>query len=144
MEARITRFLRHHHVLTLCTTSSQGSWTAHCFYAYMTDHKALVFTTDPETRHGRNMLLNPNVSGGIALETKIIGKIRGIQLTGHVVPLDSLVIPEKAGECRIAYIKKFPFALATKLDLWILYINYIKMTDNRLGFGKKVLWEREL
>jgi uncharacterized protein YhbP (UPF0306 family) len=26
--------------------------------------------------------------------------------------------------------------------LWILSIDYLKMTDNRLGFGKKLLWEK--
>ena len=159
MEARITRFLRHHHVLTISTISEQGSWTAHCFYAFIPDHQALVFTTDPETRHGREMLQNPNVSGGIMLETRVIGKIRGIQLTGRAVPchpreggnLESIVTPSltmnaphlSATEVRTAYLKRFPFALAVKLDLWILHIDYIKMTDNQLGFGKKLEWRRE-
>jgi len=157
MEQKITRFLKRHHVLTLSTVSGQGSWTAHCFYAFIPDHQALVFTTDPETRHGSEMLQNPNVSGGIMLETKMIGKIRGIQLTGRALPLESIVTPAKAGapslttnapllsttKGRTAYLKRFPFALAVKLDLWILHIDYIKMTDNRLGFGKKLEWRRE-
>lgn len=180
MYPRIVRFLRHHHVLTLSTFSGQGSWTAHCFYALMPDQQSLVFTTDPETRHGREMLQNTNVSGGIMLETKVIGKIRGIQLTGRAFPAtachscESVVTPAKAGvpslttalprdtphpptlpmdrdrlspasvaEGRKAYLKRFPFALAVKLDLWILHIDYIKMTDNRLGFGSKLLWLRE-
>jgi len=116
------------------------------------------------------MLQNPNVSGGIMLETKVIGKIRGIQLTGQALPLERVVTPAKAGapslntalphdpphpptpshalapltgEGRKAYLKRFPFALALKLDLWILHIDYIKMTDNRLGFGKKLEWRRQ-
>jgi uncharacterized protein YhbP (UPF0306 family) len=43
---------------------------------------------------------------------------------------------------RTAYLLRFPFALAAKLDLWILEIDYVKMTDNRLGFGKKLEWRR--
>jgi uncharacterized protein YhbP (UPF0306 family) len=129
MDPRILRFLRRHHVLSLATTSRQGSWTAHCFYAFMPDRQSLVFTTGPDTRHGREMQQNPNVSAGIVLETKVIGMIRGIQLTGT--------------EARAAYFKRFPFALAMKPDLWILQVNYVKMTDNRLGFGKKLEWERE-
>jgi len=167
MDQRITRFLKHHHVLTLSTISELGTWTAHCFYAFIPENQALVFTTDHETRHGREMLQNPNISGGIMLETKVIGKIRGIQLTGRALPLstchsreggdlEGFVTPAKAGapslrerssagasEGRTAYLKRFPFALAVKLDLWILYIDYIKMTDNRLGFGKKLEWRRE-
>jgi len=147
MDPRIIKFLRRHHVLTLSTVSEQGSWTAHCFYAYVEDHQAIVFTTDPETRHGSELLKNPGVSGGIMLETNVIGKIRGIQLTGRAYPCQpgdpdiiARVTPEQA---RIAYLKRFPYALAMKLNLWVLSVDYIKMTDNRLGFGKKLIWERE-
>jgi uncharacterized protein YhbP (UPF0306 family) len=50
---------------------------------------------------------------------------------------------EPGGEAaRTAYLLRFPFALAAKLDLWILEIDYVKMTDNRLGFGKKLEWRR--
>jgi len=155
MEARITRFLKRHHVLTLSTCSEKGSWTAHCFYAYMSDHQALVFTTDPETRHGREMKQTPRVSGGIMLETQVIGKIRGIQFTGTALPVSNVTLakagaqalreqdPAWAFQARTAYLRRFPFALAVKLDLWILIIDYIKMTDNRLGFGKKLEWVKE-
>jgi hypothetical protein len=27
--------------------------------------------------------------------------------------------------------------------LWKLRVDYAKMTDNRLGFGKKLIWERK-
>lgn len=161
MDQRISRFLKHHHVLTLSTNSFNGSWTSHCFYAFLPDHQALVFTSGNETRHGQEMLKNPNVSGGIVLETKIVGKIQGIQLTGKAFPVSAnqpkeMVESEAAATiitdhhpvteqisattavCRNAYLKRFPYALAMKLELWILHIDYIKMTDNRLGFGKKL------
>jgi uncharacterized protein len=138
MPPHITSFLRRHHVLTLATLSDSGPWTAHCFYTYMPEIQAIVFTSDPETRHGRNMLNNPQVSAGIALETKVVGLIRGIQLTGSAT-----LCHADEGECRKAYLKRFPYAIAVKLDLWILRIDHLKMTDNRLGFGKKLLWERE-
>ena len=90
------------------------------------------------------------------LETKMIGMIRGIQFTGRALSLVSTSIPGKAigpliqergpvmaSEARTAYLKRFPFALAVKLDLWVLYIDYLKMTDNRFGFGKKLTWQRE-
>jgi len=152
MDPQIVRFIRHHHVFTLSTLSEAGSWTSHCFYAVMPDKQSIVFTTDPETRHGREMLKNSSVSGGIVLETKVIGKIRGVQFTGRsflltpaepVEGVDNTSSEAKEPGARSAYIKRFPFALAAKLDLWILYIDYAKMTDNRLGFGKKLEWRRE-
>jgi uncharacterized protein YhbP (UPF0306 family) len=139
----IERLLQKHHVLTLSTVSERGSWTAHCFYAWMPDRQALVFTTDPDTRHGMEMLANCNVSAGIALETTMVGKIRGIQLTGRAYPAGQTDESDLAAVCHAAYIRRFPFALAAKLELWILYPDYIKMTDNRLGFGKKLEWTRE-
>jgi uncharacterized protein YhbP (UPF0306 family) len=33
-------------------------------------------------------------------------------------------------------------AVAMKAPVWRLKLNYIKMTDNTLGFGKKLLWDR--
>jgi len=135
-------------VLTLSTSTGYNSWTAHCFYAYLPEQHALVFTSDPETRHGQALTHQAGVSGGIVLETRLVGKIQGIQLTGHVLECQSLenqstpigITPEKA---RSVYIKKFPYAIATQLHLWVLVIDYLKMTDNRLGFGKKLEWKRE-
>ncbi len=139
MEKRITRFIKKHHVMTLATIGGRDggmSWTAHCFYAYLPDEQAIVFTTDPVTRHGREMLASPMVSAGIVLETKVIGKIRGVQLTGRAEPVDEGV----AMKYRSAYLKRFPFAVVVKLDLWVLKMDYVKMTDNRMGFGRKVEW----
>jgi uncharacterized protein YhbP (UPF0306 family) len=42
-----------------------------------------------------------------------------------------------------AYLKKFPVALLMETTLWVVGITYLKMTDNRLGFGKKIVWGGE-
>ena len=71
------------------------------------------------------------------METNVIGKIQGIQFRGE------MKIPENelASGAKFAYLKKFPFAVIMKTSLWVLHLNYIKMTDNRLGFGKKLIWD---
>jgi uncharacterized protein YhbP (UPF0306 family) len=136
-EKRITEFIRQHHVLTLSTCAFGKSWSANCFYAYMEDENMLVFTSDENTKHIQDVKINPEVSGSIFLETKIVGKIQGIQFTG--------IMSEPEGDlfrrARHYYLKKFPFAALMNTTLWVLKINYIKMTDNRLGFGKKLIWE---
>jgi uncharacterized protein YhbP (UPF0306 family) len=137
IDARITRFFRKHHVLTVATAVGGKPWCANCFYVYVEDENALVFTTDSETRHGREFILNPDVAGTVVLETMIIGKIRGIQFTGVVSePTGELL--EKAGR---AYLKRFPIASLMETRLWIVRLNYVKMTDNRFGFGKKLIWD---
>ncbi|MBK8686062.1 MAG: hypothetical protein IPN26_14405 [Bacteroidetes bacterium] len=37
------------------------------------------------------------------------------------------------------YLAKHPLALAIPGDIWALQVNYIKMTDSTLGFGKNYL-----
>jgi uncharacterized protein YhbP (UPF0306 family) len=130
--------LRRHHLLSIATVSDRGPWCASCFYAWDEENNTLVITTDTYTKHGKEFLDNPHVAGTIALETKRIGRIRGIQFTGTV--------SEPAGDAlkraRTVYLKRFPFALLADLHLWIIAPEEIKLTDNRLGFGKKILWNR--
>lgn len=132
--------------MTLATSKDNVPWVAHCFYAFMEKEMVLVFTTDPETRHGQEMQENEQVSVGIAWETKIVGQIRGAQITGRVKQASNLPLQvEGAGgrSPKVAYLKRFPYALLMKTTLWILEIETIKYTDNRLGFGKKLNWSRE-
>jgi uncharacterized protein YhbP (UPF0306 family) len=98
-----------------------------------------VFTSDDDTRHSAEMIDQPVVSGAIALETLIIGRIQGIQFTGEAVRLEGELY-ERANR---AYLKRFPFAAIKKLILWGITPNFIKMTHNTLGFGKKLIWKAE-
>lgn len=135
---RISRFIKQHHVLTLATSFDNEPWVANCFYAWMETAGAFVFTSDSDTLHIRHLEQGSRVAGSVVLETKVIGKIRGIQFTGELrKPSGDLL-----KKVRYAYLKRFPFAAAMKTELWILEPHYIKMTDNRLGFGKKLEWKR--
>jgi uncharacterized protein YhbP (UPF0306 family) len=40
------------------------------------------------------------------------------------------------------YLNKFPFAKNMPLYLWFLEIISVKMTDNNLGFGNKINWQK--
>jgi uncharacterized protein YhbP (UPF0306 family) len=71
------------------------------------------------------------------LETKTIGKIQGTQIIGEIEEAEG----ERLKNAKKAYLKEFPYAILKSTKLWILNISYIKMTDNRLGFGKKLIWE---
>ena len=136
VDSRIIKFFRKHHVLTIATSAGNEPWCANCFYVYLTDENALVFTTDADTRHGKEFVANPTVAGSVVLETMIPGKIRGIQFRGTVSELEGDLL-QKAES---AYLKRFPVAALMDTRLWIIKLTYIKMTDNRLGFGKKLIW----
>jgi uncharacterized protein YhbP (UPF0306 family) len=138
IDERIIRFFRKQYVLTIATSVNNEAWCANCFYVYLKDENSLVFTTDLETRHGKEFLKNKVVAGSVVLETPIIGKIRGIQFQGIVSEPDG-DLSEKA---RKAYLKRFPVAMLMETHLWIVELTHIKMTDNRLGFGRKIVWKK--
>ncbi len=138
-EKRIVDFIHEHHVLTLATSIENDAWCANCFYVYLDDENCFVFTSDNETKHVQDVKVNHRVAGSVVLETRIVGKIRGIQFRGTMeIPDDRLM-----SKAKIAYLKKFPFAVLMKTSLWSVKLDYIKMTDNRLGFGKKLIWKTE-
>jgi len=136
VDSRIIRFFRKHHVATIATSVDNEPWCANCFYVYLEDENAIVFTTDVTTRHGQEFLKNSLVAGSVVLETMVLGKIRGIQFQGKVSEPEG----ELMAKAKSAYLKRFPVAILMDTRLWIVKLSYIKMTDNRLGFGKKLFW----
>jgi len=83
VEKRIVDFIKRHHVLTLATVSNEGEpYCAACFYAYDKEHNRFIFTSDNTTRHAQEMLQNAKVACGITLETRVVGKIQGVQICG--------------------------------------------------------------
>ncbi len=137
LQPQIVKFIKEHHVLTLATSVDNQPWCCNCFYAFIEKEVAFVFTSDHNTRHIGDVLKNNKFAASIVLETKIVGKIRGLQLSGFV----ELAENEVLHAAKMAYLKRFPYAAIMKTTFWILRPNYMKMTDNRLGFGKKLLWE---
>lgn len=136
MDERFIKFIKKHHVLTLATVNSEGMpYVANCFYAFDAKRNLFVFTSDLATRHGAEMAANSSVALSIVLETRIVGRVQGLQVTGRALRGDD--------EARKCYIKRFPYAAAADLELWMVEPTMMKLTDNTLGFGKKLLWQNE-
>lgn len=136
---RIIYFINEHHVLGLVTAHKGIPWTAHCFYVWLNEECAFLFTSDDDTRHIKDGMKTNFVAGSIVLETKSVGKIQGMQFQGHIEKVEG----ELYKKCKILYIKKYPFAVLSKTALWLVKPTFFKMTDNRLGFGKKLYWGEE-
>lgn len=136
LNERIVKFIKRHHVLTLATTDEQGMpYVANCFYAYDKERNLFVVTSDTTTRHGGHMEQRADVALSIVLETRIVGRIEGLQVCAKAERGD-----DKARSC---YIKRFPYAAVAPLSLWMLRPTMMKLTDNTLGFGKKLIWQSE-
>jgi len=138
-EKRIVDFFEEHHVLTLATSVDNQVYCSNCFYVYLESENAFVFSSDEDTKHIQDVRKNNKVAASIVLETKTIGKIQGVQLLGE------LTEPNENNQkiARKAYLKAFPYAILKNTKLWIFNLSYIKMTDNRLGFGKKLIWTKD-
>jgi uncharacterized protein YhbP (UPF0306 family) len=135
---RILSFIKKHHVLTLSTAKNNVPYSCSCFYVFDEKNLRFIFTSEEKTRHAQELLENKNAAVNIFLETKIIGKIQGIQACGEVKQLRT---EEAFKQARKLYLYRFPYAVFSIKDLWAFEVNYIKLTDNRLGFGKKIIWE---
>jgi uncharacterized protein len=139
IDDRIISFIHKHHIFTLATAANNEPYTCTCFYVYIEKLNLFVFTSDTGTRHVTEMGKQSRVAGTIALETKIVGKIQGIQFTGDSFLLDG----ELYKQALKAYLKKFPYAGFKELTLWGIEPDFIKMTHNILGFGTKLIWQKD-
>jgi uncharacterized protein YhbP (UPF0306 family) len=136
-DTSVIEFIKNHHVMTLATCAGSTPYCSNMFYALLEKEFCLVFTSDKNTRHIVEVSQNPVVAGSIVLETETIGKIQGLQFCGKMTEVSGrLKIKAKT-----AYLKRFPYAALSGTPLWLIEITYTKFTDNRLGFGKKLIWE---
>ena len=138
MDERIAGFLSRHHVMTLATTDDSGrAWCSNEFYAFDSEQGMMIFTSDMNTAHAAQMSARPEVAASVVLETRIVGRVQGCQIRGRVVAGDDCA--------RRRYLRRFPYAAAmlAATEVWALTIDYVKFTDNTLGFGKKLIWQRD-
>ena len=130
--AKIESFIDEHHVLSLASKGDEDLSVCSLFYAFDLKTMSFIVASSDDTQHIKNINQNQNIAGNILLETKTVGKIQGLQFKGKFFLLDDLKLKKK-------YFKTFPYAVAIKPKLWQIKVSCFKMTDNRLGFGKKII-----
>lgn len=130
---KIASFLAKHHVLTLATSDGLELSACNLFYAFDAEKISFVVASSDETTHIKNISKNQKVAGTVVLETKIVGKIEGVQFRGEFLETED-------DSLKKLYFKSFPYAMAMNPKLWQIKISYFKLTDNTLGFGKKIIW----
>jgi uncharacterized protein YhbP (UPF0306 family) len=131
---KIEVFIAKHHVLTLATSVADEVSACSLFYVYDKTTQSFIVASSFDTQHIQNILHNSKVAGNILLETKKVGIIEGLQFRGVFQKLD--VMNKKA-----LYFQVFPYAIALAPTLWQINVEEFKLTDNKLGFGKKLLWK---
>lgn len=137
--AIMQQYLSRQHVFSLFTSFQSDVWPAICFYTFNSQTMSLYFLTETSTCHGQLMLKNPLVAGTICCQNKTVANIQGIQFIGKV---DSLTGKEEK-QARQDYNRRFPVAMVTSIPIWQLSLQQIKMVNNKLGFGTKLVWHRD-
>lgn len=133
MDKKILPFIKKHHLLSLAT-AGERLWCCSMFYAYDEAGEAFIVASDETSEHMGNVAQNSHVAGTVALETKTVGKIQGIQFAGVMQKAE-----KRESEL---YFDAFPYARIMNPTLWKIGLDEVKMTDNTLGFGKKISWKR--
>lgn len=138
-DARIVAFIEQHHVMALATCVANDPWAANAFYAYDAETICFLILSSHDTRHGRFLGRNADVAGCIAAQPRLLSEVRGLQFAGSA----RLLQDSEAEAANAVYYARFPDARRLRAPIWRIRPHLLKLTDNSLGFGTKLLWRSQ-
>lgn len=141
LSSEIIEFIRSAKAATVCGADNSEPYCFSCLYTYAghEGEPVLIFKSSEHSTHVNKLVSHEKVAGTILPDKVSLTNIRGIQFKGRCRKMDS----DSAKAAKEYYIK-YPIALGMKGSLWIIALDEIKYTDNRLlGLGKKILWQRD-
>nr|WP_315519849.1 hypothetical protein [uncultured Campylobacter sp.] len=135
MDERIVKFLKKMHLAGVCVIDDEGQpYAFSAFYAFDEVKFNLLIASSSSSSHIKFLKNSKLVAGTVALDTKIVGKIEGVQFQG--------VMKEAVGNEKELYFNKFFYAKAMNPEIWCISLGKVKFTSNTLGFGKKIFWQK--
>lgn len=143
-EPAVVELLAETTTLALATASPGGRPFATPVFFAPDENLGLIFFSDPDTLHVQHVLERLQAAATIYPATGDWTQIRGLQVAGRV----ERILPGDAWEqAWDAYVRKFPFVadLRPLVDAsWLLILvpSWIRLIDNRRGFGFKLEWTR--
>ena len=146
LKQQVLNYLETHNTMTLGTSSGDMPWAATVFYA--SDDLRLYFFSVPDSRHCQNLAANPRVAVTVQEDYHDWQRIKGIQLEGTVLLVDSIIEKAKA---MAVYARKYPevIKLFTNPASGVFHKAFLKVKfycvvpqklffiDNEQGFGKR-------
>ena len=83
MDERIVKFLKKMHLASVCAIDDDGQpYAFSAFYAFDEANFSLLLASCDESSHVKFLKNSKLVAGTVALDTKIVGKIEGVQFQG--------------------------------------------------------------
>jgi len=146
LRRQILSYMESHNTMTLGTCQGDVPWAATVFYA--SDGLDLYFFSDPASRHCQNLKKNARVAVTIQEDYQDWQKIKGIQLEGKVIEVDSLI---EKGKAMVVYARKYPGVMKVftdpgsgvfyraflKVKFYVVKPEQVFYIDNEQGFGKR-------
>ncbi len=126
--------------MTLGTASEAGAYCAPVFYVWEQSRGIFIIKSSRSSRHFREAVASPFVAGSILPDIMEISRIYGLQFTGSCSDMEGL--PE-FGELENLYHRTYPEGRSIEGNFLIVNPSYFKLTDNRLGFGAKIIWKEK-
>ncbi|POY35136.1 hypothetical protein C3K47_16265 [Solitalea longa] len=136
-EKKIATFLLNQTVLTLAVSENSSLYCCMCYYVYHPEENILVFKSKESTKHIQMALEQTKVAGAIRQDVLDKTHIQGVQFNGEV-----LIEPEENLHKRAkkAYYDKYPFAKVIAGTVWVIKLDYMKLTENRIGIMSHKEW----
>ena len=151
LRLRLLAFLHHHDTISLATIGPVGEPQAAAVFYVADSGLDLYFLSDPQSRHGRNLAREPRVAATIQADGQNWREITGLQIEGTATKIGGA--RENARVAQL-FAERFDFLRALSGDedeggpvalrgpiadsrIYILRPAWIRLIDNRLGFGHK-------
>lgn len=140
MKESIIEFIEGQKVISICCVDENNlPYCFSSFYAFDREQICIYFKSSVDTHHIELLLRNNAVAGTIQPDKLNPMAIKGIQFTGTMLDrYDDL-----SSHAKTFYHTKYPFAVAVPGKVWTISLDFIKMTDNTLSFGKKITWRAQ-
>jgi uncharacterized protein YhbP (UPF0306 family) len=140
-DAAISELL-HLATMTLATTGPDGEAHAAAVYFAAGEDLKLYFFSAAGSQHSLDLKMRPQAAAAIYPEVTGWQAIRGLQLRGRAETLPPGEEWQAAWEI---YTGKFPFVKALKAivasnELYVFTPGWLRLVDNRGGFGFKQEW----
>jgi uncharacterized protein YhbP (UPF0306 family) len=144
LDEEIKSFLAAHHVMSLATCGAAGAHAANLFYAC--DELALVWVSEPDTRHSQDIEVDSRVAATVAPDYSDFAAIRGVQIAGaarRIMAADERARHVAVLEARYSFLRQLatgPLKLReafARTAVYRLQPAHIVLIDNTKWFGHK-------
>lgn len=132
----IVRFLNAQTCANICCIAADNTpYCFTCFFYFDEEQSCIYFKSQMQTHHAALLEQNGRVAGTILEDTLNTLQLKGVQFQGFAKRNSIFDIAPA-----MKYHARYPMAVAIPGEMWTLYFESIKFTDNSQGFGHKTHW----